>query len=165
MRVLMISKALVVGAYQKKAEELAKLGVDLMVVVPPSWILEGKPQRLERTYASGYQLAVEPIALNGHFHVHFYPFLRRRFAQFRPELVHIDEEAYNLATFQALRLARRAGARSVFFTWQNLDSRYPWPFSAMESYVLGAADGCIAGNEEAAAIERRRGFAKEVRVI
>ena len=77
----MISKALVVGAYQKKAEELAKLGVDLMVVVPPSWILEGKPQRLERTYTSGYQLAVEPIALNGHFHMHFYPFLRRRFAQ------------------------------------------------------------------------------------
>src|SRR5438067_1108741 len=165
MRVLMISKALVVGAYQKKAEELARLGVQLMVVAPPFWILEGKRQQLERTYTSGYELAVEPIALNGHFHVHFYPLLRRRFAQFRPDLVHIDEEAYNLATFQAMRLAWRARARSVFFTWQNLDRRYPWPFSAMERYALGAADACIAGNEEAAAIEQRRGFGKEVRVI
>jgi glycosyltransferase involved in cell wall biosynthesis len=166
MRVLMISKALVVGAYQRKAEELAKLpGMELMVVTPPSWILEGKPQRLERTYTAGYQLAVEPIAFNGHFHVHFYPWLRRRFAHFRPQLVHVDEEAYNLATFQALRLARRSGARSVFFTWQNLDRRYPWPFSAMERYVLGAADSCIAGNEEAAAIQRRRGFRKRIEVI
>jgi glycosyltransferase involved in cell wall biosynthesis len=166
MRVLMISKALVVGAYQRKAEELAKLpGVELLVVVPPSWILEGKPQRLERSYTSGYQLTVEPIAFNGHFHVHFYPLLRRRFAQFRPELVHIDEEAYNLATFQALRLAQRFGARSVFFTWQNLDRRYPWPFSAMEHSVLRNADLCLAGNEEAAGIQRRRGFAKDIRVI
>jgi len=166
MRVLMISKALVVGAYQRKAEELAKLpGMELMVVAPPSWILEGKPQRLERTYTAGYELAVEPMALNGHFHVHFYPLLRRRFAQFKPQLVHIDEEAYNVATFQALRLAREHRARSVFFTWQNLDRRYPWPFSALERYVLRNADYCIAGNEEAAAIQRRRGFAKGLQVI
>lgn len=165
MRVLMISKALVVGAYQRKCEELAKLGVELMVIVPPAWVLEGKPQNLERRYTAGYQLAVEPIALNGHFHVHFYPLLRRRFAQFRPSLVHIDEEAYNLSTFQAMRLASRYGARGVFFTWQNLDRHYPLPFSAMERYALRTADYCIAGNEEAAAIQRRRGFRKGLRVI
>ncbi len=38
MRILMLSKALVVGAYQKKAEELARLpGVELTVAVPPLW--------------------------------------------------------------------------------------------------------------------------------
>ena len=61
------------------------------MVTPPSWILEGKPQQLERKYIDGYRLAVEPIAFNGHFHIHFYPLLRRRFAQFRPDVVHIDE--------------------------------------------------------------------------
>jgi glycosyltransferase involved in cell wall biosynthesis len=161
----MISKALVVGAYQRKAEELARLGVDLMVVVPPSWILEGKPQKLEREYTAGYQLVVDPVAFNGHFHVHCYPLLRRRFIQFRPDIVHIDEEAYNLATFQALLLARQHGARSVFFTWQNIDRRYPFPFSAMERYALSRADYCIAGNEEAAEIQRGRGFRKGMRVI
>ncbi|HLG70378.1 MAG TPA: glycosyltransferase [Chloroflexota bacterium] len=165
MRVLLLSKALVVGAYQRKAEELAKLGVELLVVTPPSWILEGKPQGLERKYSAGYRLATEPIALNGHFHVHFYPLLHRRFREFRPELVHVDEEAYNLATFHTIRLARRFVARSVFFTWQNLDRRYPWPFSAMERFVLAQADFCIAGNEEAAAIQRRRGFRKPIEVI
>mgnify|MGYP001118916592 CR=1 FL=1 len=38
MRVLMVSKACVVGAYQKKLEELAALpGVELTAVVPPEW--------------------------------------------------------------------------------------------------------------------------------
>lgn len=162
----MISKALVVGAYQRKTEELARLpGVELMLVAPPAWIQEGAPIRLERKYTQGYQLAVEPMALNGHFHVYFYPWLWRRFAAFRPEIVHIDEEAYNLSTLQALLLARRWGARSIFFTWQNLDRRYPFPFSAMERYVLRTADFCIAGNTEAAAIQHRRGFRKGIRVI
>ncbi|MGH2520397.1 MAG: glycosyltransferase, partial [Chloroflexota bacterium] len=166
MRILMISKALVVGAYQRKTEELAKLpGVELTLVVPPAWVQEGSPIRLERKYTQGYRLVVEPMALNGHFHLHFYPWLRRRFAAVRPDIVHIDEEAYNLSTFQALLLARHYGARSVFFTWQNLDRRYPFPFSAMEGHVLRTADFCIAGNEEAAAIQRRRGFRKGIRVI
>src|SRR5581483_10531718 len=68
-------------------------------------------------------------------------------------------------TYQAMRLASRWQARSVFFTWQNLDRRYPWPFSAMERQVLSQADGCIAGNDEAAAIQRHRGFGGELAVV
>ena len=37
MRVVMVSKALVVGAYQRKAEEIAARGVDLTVLIPPAW--------------------------------------------------------------------------------------------------------------------------------
>ncbi len=127
----MISKALVVGSYQTKAEELAKLpGLELMVVTPPAWVQEGKPIRLQRSHTHGYELAVEPMALNGHFHVHWYPLLRRRFAGFRPDIVHIDEEAYNLSTFQAMLLCRQYGARSRISspgkTWTAaIHSRFP----------------------------------------
>jgi hypothetical protein len=38
MRIALVSKACLVGAYQRKLEELAALpDVDLAVVVPPSW--------------------------------------------------------------------------------------------------------------------------------
>ena len=38
MRVVMLSKACIVGAYQRKLEELARLpGLELTVLVPPSW--------------------------------------------------------------------------------------------------------------------------------
>ncbi|RMF29476.1 MAG: glycosyl transferase family 1, partial [Chloroflexi bacterium] len=165
MRVLMLSKACLVGAYQRKLEEIARLGVELLVVVPPSWRDERGTIPLERAYTQGYALAVEPVALNGHFHLHFYPRLGRWFRRFRPQIVHIDEEPYNLATFQAMRLARRYKTRALFFSWQNLLRRYPIPFCWMERYVLRQADYGLVGNREAARVWRAKGYRGPLRVI
>jgi glycosyltransferase involved in cell wall biosynthesis len=166
MKVLMLSKACLVGAYQRKLEELAKFAdIDLTVAVPPFWHDERGVMPLERAHTDGYQLVVEPIALNGHFHTHFYPRLGRQVSRLRPDIFHIDEEPYNLATFLALRLARRFGAKSLFFTWQNLYRRYPPPFSWLEAYVLRRADYAIAGNTGAIDVLRRKGYAGPVKVI
>ena len=133
MRVLMVSKACIVGAYQKKLEELAhQPEIKLTVVVPPYWRDERGTMELERQYTEGYELVVERMALNGHFHLHFYPGLGKQIRRVQPDLVHIDEEPYNLATAHALWLARRAGARSLFFSWQNLSRSYPPPDSWLE---------------------------------
>ena len=53
MRVAMVSKALVVGAYQRKAEELARLGVELTVLIPPAWGDRRGRQAAERLYTDG----------------------------------------------------------------------------------------------------------------
>src|SRR5579864_3834157 len=136
MRVLMISKALVAGTSQRKLEELAKCpGVELTLVTPQYWRSDdGSKQALERLYTSGYQMIVTPMAFNGNFHLHFYPRLGSIIRKVQPEIVHIDEEPYNFATFHAMRLSRRVGARSLFFTWQNLYREYPAPFRQMEVY-------------------------------
>ena len=47
--------------------------------------------------------------------------------------MHIDEEPYNLATFHANLIARRYGAKTLWFSWQNLARRYPPPFSWIET--------------------------------
>jgi glycosyltransferase involved in cell wall biosynthesis len=166
MKVLMISKACVVGAYQKKLEEIARHdGIELAVVVPPEWRDERGTLRLERAHTTGYDLHVEPIAFNGHFHLHYYPGLSRIVHQVQPEVLHIDEEPYNLATFQAMRAARRAGARTVVFTWQNLQRGYPIPFNWMESYVLAYTDVLLAGNAEGADVWRAKGYTGPVEVV
>jgi len=62
----MVSKACVVGAYQTKLEELARLPeMDLTVVVPPYWRDEQGAVELERRHTEGYDLVVEPMAFNG----------------------------------------------------------------------------------------------------
>lgn len=166
MRVLMISKACVVGAYQRKIEELAKFeDIELALIVPPYWLEKGRKIPLERLYTSGYELLVLPMALNGHFHLHFYPGLRNQIEHFKPEIIHIDEEPYNLATFQAMRLAKKVGARALFFTWQNLLRRYPPPFSWMERYNLNNAAYAIAGNQEGKEVLRAKGYRGGVAVI
>ena len=166
MRVLMISKACVVGTYQRKLEVLACMpGVDLHVVVPPFWRDGRHVTALERAHTAGYELHVQPMALNGNFHLHFYPGLGMVFQHLRPDILHMDEEPYNLATFQALRLARRHGARALFFTWQNLLRRYPPPFSSFERYSFRHASLALAGNQEAAQVLRAKGYTGQVEVV
>lgn len=162
MRVLMVSKALVVGAYQRKLELLARQpDVELTCVVPPAW----GGQRYEPTFLDGYRMVVAPIRFNGNFHLHHYPTLGKLIGAVRPDVVHIDEEPYNLATFLALRSARAVGARSLFFTWQNLDRRYPPPFAWTERYVMDRSRFAIAGNREAVDVLRRKGYRGPASVI
>jgi glycosyltransferase involved in cell wall biosynthesis len=166
MKVLMISKACVVGAYQKKLEEIARQDeVELTVVVPPEWQDERGTLRLERVHTTGYELRVEPIAFNGHFHLHYYPTLGNVIREVQPDVVHIDEEPYNLATFRATRAAGRFGARTVVFTWQNLQRRYPAPFRWMETYVLAHTDMLLSGNAEGVDVWRAKGYTGPVEVI
>jgi glycosyltransferase involved in cell wall biosynthesis len=166
VRVLMISKACLVGIYQRKLEELAQCpGMQLKVLVPPCWEDRGGTVPLERAHVQGYDLEVVPMALNGSYHLHFYPGLRRHFNALRPDVVHIDEEPYNLATWQAMRLAVATGAKPLFFTWQNLNRQYPPPFRWLEAYNFRHAAFAIAGNRDAEDVLRAKGFGKPVAVI
>jgi glycosyltransferase involved in cell wall biosynthesis len=158
----MISKALVVGAYQSKLEEIAGYpDVDLTVVVPRSW----GGQRYEPTCLRGYRTLVQPIRFNGNFHLFHFPRLGRIIHELRPDIVHADEEPYNLATAQATYLALRNGARPLFFTWQNLNRAYPPPFSWFERYVFRRSRHAIAGNAEAVDVLRAKGYTGPSSVI
>ena len=167
MRVLMISKALVAGTSQRKLEELAKCpGVELTLVTPEYWQGDdGSKQVLERLYTKGYRMIVTPMRLNGNFHLHYYPHLGKIMREVRPEVVHIDEEPYNFATFQAMRLAHKQKARALFFTWQNLYRIYPPPFRQVELYNYRHAAVALAGNRDAQDILKRKGFRGPIRVI
>jgi glycosyltransferase involved in cell wall biosynthesis len=162
----MVSKACVVGAYQTKLEALARQSdLELSVIVPPAWKGPEGATPLERRHLAGYQLIVSPIRFNGNFHIHYYPELGRWMRRLRPDVVHMDEEPYNLATTLGLRAARRAGARSLFFTWQNLYRVYPLPFRLLERASFRLAGYAIAGNRAAGAVLRRKGYAGPIACI
>jgi glycosyltransferase involved in cell wall biosynthesis len=166
MRVLMISRPCLIGAYQRKLEEIARFSdVELMVAVPPTWREGGRMIRLERAYTAGYELAIEPLAFNGSFHMHFYPRFGERLRTFAPDVVHIDEEPYNFATFHAMWLARRAGAQGLWFSWQNLHRRYPPPFRWFERYNVRNCDYAIVGSQGAAAVWQEKGYTGPLAVI
>jgi len=162
----MVSKALVVGAYQRKLEELAQQpDIALTVIVPPAWREGSKLARLERAHTRGYDLLVAPLAFNGQFHLHFYPTLGRLLRQLRPDILHMDEEPYNLATWLALKQGQAVGARCLFFTWQNLVRRFPPPFDHFERASFHRAIQVIAGNPTAAGVLRAKGYRGLITVI
>jgi glycosyltransferase involved in cell wall biosynthesis len=167
MRVLMISKALVAGTSQRKLEEIAKCpDLELTVVVPPYWQSDdGSKQMLERLYTDGYRMIVTPITFNGRFHWHYYPQLPKIMQEVQPDIVHIDEEPYNLATLQAMRLATKQHAKALFFTWQNLRRNYPPPFRQIELFNYRHASMAIAGNQDASEVLRSKGYQGPTRII
>ena len=169
MRVLIVSKILVVAAYRRKLDEIAaRPEVErLVVVTPPAWQEPGgrklclEPSRDRPSY----ELRIEPIWFNGSYHLFLWPHLARALRDVRPDVVHIDEEPYNLATAHGTWLAARLGVPSLFFTWQNLLRRYPPPFSWFESSVFRRSAHAIAGSAEALRVLRAKGYAGPGSVI
>lgn len=162
----MVSKACYVAGYRRKLEELASFpNVELMLMVPPYWRFGKKKAPLEPSTDRGYQMVVENPLFNGWHHLHLYPRLSHWVATFRPQILHVDEEPYDLVTYHALRVARRWRAKALFFTWQNIRLGFPPPFSFLERNVLARADAAIAGNQEAARVLREKGFLRPTFVI
>jgi glycosyltransferase involved in cell wall biosynthesis len=162
LRVVIVSKILVVAAYRQKLEAIAAHSdiEELVAVTGSEWREPGgRCVRFESSPAARkYQLRVEPIWLNGSYHLFLWPRLGRVLNEVRPDLVHIDEEPYNLATVHATWAAQRAGAKSLFFTWQNLLRRYPPPFSWFERSVFAHSAYAVAGNQEALTVLRAKGY-------
>ena len=166
MKIVILSKALVVAMYRSKLTELAALpNTEVIAIVPPAWRDERGIMRLEPTDHNAYELIVTPIAFNGNFHIHYYPELDRLLQQIRPDILHIDEEPYNLSTYLALRSARRVKAHTLFFSWQNLKRSYPLPFNWIERYTLKHAEACIAGNHDAEEVWRAKGYRGPINII
>lgn len=155
------------GAYQRKLEEMAALAPEmaLTVVVPPFWRDERGITPLERIHVHGYRIEEALMLFNGQFHLHFYPEFGEILRRFRPDIVHIDEEPYNLATFHANWLARRSGAKTLWFSWQNLRRKYPPPWVWMERYNLHHIDYALAGSQTAGQVWRAKGYTGPLAVI
>ena len=166
MRVVILSKALLVGAYQSK---LAALGaypdLEVIALVPPSWHDRRGRTTLETGPAGRYRVQSIPLWLNGNYHLHFYPTLYGTLNRLQPDLLHVDEEPYNLATWQALAWARHHRVPSCFFTWQNLLRRYPPPFRWFERMSYRWANHAIAGSQDAAKVLRAKGYSGALQVI
>jgi glycosyltransferase involved in cell wall biosynthesis len=163
VRVLIVSKILVVAAYRRKLDAIAARPEieHLSVIIPPEWQEPGgRTVGLEPSPdAPAYDMRVEPIWFNGSYHLFLWPRLGHLLREVRPDLVHIDEEPYNLATAHGTWLAERLGVPSLFFTWQNLLRRYPPPFSWFERSVFRHSAYAIAGSSEALQVLRAKGYA------
>jgi glycosyltransferase involved in cell wall biosynthesis len=161
-KVLMISKALVVGAYHNKLEAMARLGMELHLIIPTHY----GNQRPEILHGNGYTIHVLPIIFSGKNHFHFYPHLKHYIQNIKPDILHIDEEAHSFVTYYAMRYAVQFHIPALFFNWQNIYKRYPWPFCEFEQYNFSHAAVGIAGSKEIREVLLKKGCTKiEIPII
>jgi glycosyltransferase involved in cell wall biosynthesis len=166
MRVLLISHSYTDPGYWDKLDALGQR-VELAVATPATWqgylhpyapvpaSPPGAPWRQYRldTFWQGY----------GFRYVYHPAQLARAMREFRPAVVHVEEEPESLSLLQASLYKRAFGYRLIFFSWENINPlAWGWP---LRRVAFGAADAGIAGNSAAAERCRRLGFQRQLALI
>ena len=160
MRVVVVSKTFVADTAQRQLEWIARQpDIDLTLITPSEWRSDdGRMLPFVPRFTEGWAYRTLPVLFNGRYHFYVYRGLRAAIRSLAPDLVHIDEEPYNPAAFQAQRTAATMHAPSVIVAWQNLYRNYPAPFARIEQYNYAHAGHIIAGNAGAADVVRRKGY-------
>lgn len=161
-RVLVVGHSYVIGMNQRKIDVAAALGrVDLALLVPTSWKVRAWKRRLllERPFTS---FAVYParVWLEGRSGGYVYPpsALFRAMYDFRPDLIHVEQEVFALSTAQLAFCARLVGKPLVVFGWENVDRRLSLARRFGRWLVLSNTRLFIGGNWEAVELVRRWGY-------
>lgn len=166
MKILFISHSLVVGSYRKKIEMMRKNSQhEILLVVADKWNEAG---RNIKATSNGFIALPTLRLMNYHGATFFYSFkILSIIRNFRPDIIHVEEEHFSLALFQIILLKRLFQPKSkvLFFTWQNISKNYGFPFSWIEKFNLKYSNFAIVGNREAKDILREKGFKKQIAII
>ncbi|MDD3925679.1 MAG: glycosyltransferase [bacterium] len=178
MKVLMISHAGVIDENRRRLYIMLERypGLEMALMTPAVWhekdlkrVYEaGSVRGQDRAVAEGggLRLIKGDLYNNGNINMHWYRSgLREALDDFEPDILHVEEEPYSLASFQAVRMSSGRKIKIIAFSFQNIFKRYPWPFRAIERYVLERTDYVIAGNAEVMAVLRRKGYSGPARVV
>lgn len=167
MRLAVISHASVLAVNQRVHCELAKRpDVELLLVAPRAWRAStGRLVHFEQADGAQFTSCPLPVWGSGRISLHLYRGLARAVAEFAPDLLHVEEEAYSLPAWQAQRISRRLRLPLSFSPNQNLVKSQPWPFASIERRVLQAAALAAPITEECAEVLRAKHFGGRIAVV
>ncbi len=170
MRVLYINHSCVLRVNQTRLVELAKLpNIEVALLAPTQWRERniGATYTFQQPKENSFKAYSIKTYLNFHPIFYFYePFrISQIIKEFKPDLVHIEQEPFSLSAFQLVRAGKRQGVKLVMTTYQNLDKKYFPPFSLIESYNLRSINHLIAGTEQIKRLWQRRSGREDISVI
>jgi glycosyltransferase involved in cell wall biosynthesis len=160
VRAVILSHLYADPANRAKLRSLAGLGVSLAVAVPDRWATsDGRSHGTAWGDDTGVRVVPVPVhgrvAEPGRLHWNAAT-LRRLLTDFRPDVLHIEEEPWTQPAALALRLARRLGIRSVLSTAESLPRSYSIRQRFRRERSLRLANGVIGANRLALALATKR---------
>lgn len=161
-----MSHAYTVGITWKKIEMLGKhKDIELFLLTPKKWKHTLKTYSISRKRPKNFKLISRDAVFKGRNYYYFFRGLKKIINDLKPDIIHIEEEPSSLMAYRSQRAAKSLGSKLVFFTWENIYKKYPFPFSKFERFVIKNADYAICGNLGAQGIIRRKGFKKSISVL
>jgi glycosyltransferase involved in cell wall biosynthesis len=140
------------------------LGIELCLVVPASWAEDDAEGSLSSECFPIIELAVDRV---GDVNRHSYrsgAAIASIVEAFQPDVLDVHEEPFSVAGRQWLRAAPPQ-LPIVMYTAQNIDKRFPPPFSRYERRAYARVNGFYPCSRQAASVIRGKGFAGLVDVI
>jgi len=165
IRVLTIGHSYVVAENRALVREVARdPQFDVTVAAPVAFRSGLGPIDLQPEPA-GSSLHLKPLGARFTQWTHIFAYDRRGLATMIEDgafdVIHAWEEPYIYAGYQIVRATAKSNAAFCFRTAQNIDKRYPFPFSRFERAARSRAQGWIAGGKLVFESMVRRGFPKE----
>ena len=170
MRVAVISHTYILAANRGKLESLRSIpGLEILLVVPTRWTNRDLRQvfSAERIGDSRFPIRAVAAVSFGFASLLTYSAtaLWRTLRDFRPDVVHLEEEPWGAAALETALMCRWLRVPFVFFTWENTDRRLLLPFRLIRRWLFRRAVAAVAGNAEAKALLQRRGYKNAVTVL
>ncbi len=89
---------------------------------------------------------------------YFMPGLYLRLLFTNAEIIYAQEEPIQVfVTFPALLIAKLRRKKFLFFTWENIYQKQPFPMNIIEKFIIRYADGVIVGSDDAKKIIIKKG--------
>jgi glycosyltransferase involved in cell wall biosynthesis len=151
-------------AHRARERALRAVGVDVTLVVPATWP-EGDGET--RLSAEDFPILELPVARPANVNRHAYSDprrLERLIREVKPDALDIHEEPFSVAARQWLAAAP-AELPVVMYTAQNVDKRFPPPFSTHERRAHRRVTALYPCSRQAASVARGKGFAGLIEVI
>lgn len=169
MRVLFIGHTYTVGVNRDKIALLSRYpDVELTLIVPHRWPHTLRTFQADPHTSDTYHLQTLSTLFEGRETRYVYfPEMTMGMQNFRPDIIHVEQGPWALVHTQAL-LAKRffaLQAKTVFFTWWNIEYKLSPLGRAIEWYNFRNSDWAIAGNHDAASLLKKHGFRKGISIL
>jgi glycosyltransferase involved in cell wall biosynthesis len=159
VRALIVSQLYADPAARGKLRALAGLGCTIGAVVPSRWRSPDDGSLRETAFGDDGGARILPVPVRSGRHDGEQRWdgaaLRRALAQFRPDVVQLEEEPVTRIAAQVARAAHRLHFRLVSFGWQSLPAKLPLVTRFRRKRVLRIAQGLVGGNRLALALLAR----------
>ena len=168
IRVLFVSHTYVVGINQGKLAAIADAGAEVALLVPKHWKASQWNKRFEvETPYPQIKMYPFPIGFEGRAGAHFYMpnAIIKAIADFRPDIIQIEEEVFSLVAFEVALAAKQFRIPVVLFGWENRDRQLSPLRRWMRQFVFDNTQCIIAGNHDGASLVRQWGYAKTVEIM
>ena len=171
MKVLVISHPAIQPTYHRKFDEISRYGdIQLRVLTPDSWYENDQTLRFsERDAGDNLSFHSGKVTSPGYgSRFVFTSGIVKHFREFRPDIIHLEEEAWSLCALQTIILRRMFCPRSklIFRTSLSISIKLKFGFigSLIERITFTECDYAFILSGRAGELLRKKGYRKGMQV-